>query len=134
MPEYDKPASHPILAMRPPGIEYAWLTPTAWRSAGDLHRMSPPSRQTDNPCLYRAYLDINFNLQAWVVILDFFGIGSGDTLISVKGLAWAKLRHPIAGFWQMHLSLLQVSLPVHLMPFRVSADNTEEGEGFLNKT
>jgi hypothetical protein len=28
-------------------------------------------------------LDINFNLQTWVVILDFFGIGSGETLTSV---------------------------------------------------
>jgi hypothetical protein len=30
-------------------------------------------------------LDINFNLQTWVVILDFFGIGSGESLSSVGG-------------------------------------------------
>jgi hypothetical protein len=31
-------------------------------------------------------LDINFNLQTWVVILDFFGIGSGESPVSsVRG-------------------------------------------------
>jgi hypothetical protein len=30
-------------------------------------------------------LDINFNLQTWVVILDFFGIGSGESPVSVGG-------------------------------------------------
>ncbi len=39
-------------------------------------------------------LDINFNLQTWVVILDFFGIGSGESLSSVGGTQRGPSRTP----------------------------------------